>query len=106
MASLVKSMQLAYFILQLKETIEDTLEEEIDLNVGDTEEDNDENVSFVSENYANNRQNNYGTYICSTYKAENLEIEFQCGVYNEYKDFNKNLQSSFKYGSSWWLRKV
>ena len=23
-------------------------------------------------------------------EAENLEIEFQCGVYNEYKDFNKN----------------
>ena len=41
-------MQLAFYP-SIKETIEDTLEEEIDLNVGDTEEDNDENVSFVSE---------------------------------------------------------
>ena len=89
----------------IKETIEDTLEEEIDLNVGDTEEDNDENVSFVSENYANNRQTTMGLTFAVPIEAENLEIEFQCGVYNEYKDFNKNLQSSFKYGSSWWLRK-
>ena len=73
----------------IKETIEDTLEEEIDLNVGDTEEDNDENVSFVSENYANNRQTTMGLTFAVPIEAENLEIEFQCGVYNEYKDFNK-----------------
>ena len=101
-----KSMQLAYFILQLKETIEDTLEEEIDLNVGDTEEDNDENVSFVSENYANNRQTTMGLTFAVPIEAENLEIEFQCGVYNEYKDFNKIYSHLLSMDASWWLRKV
>ena len=38
-------------------------------------------------------------------EAENLEIEFQCGVYNEYKDFNK-IYSHLLSISSWWLRKV